>query len=410
MKINRQTLGNGLRIVHNFDPATPMIGVTVLYDVGSKDENPDKTGLAHLFEHLMFEGSVNIPDYDKELQNAGGENNAWTNQDMTCFYLSVPAQNIETAFWLESDRMLSLSFDSKGLETQKHVVTEEFKETCLNQPYGDIQHILRKLVYKKHPYRWPVIGKNFLHIESVGTDDIKEFFYQHYAPNNAILSVSGNISFEKTAELADKWFGSLPERKIKERTYPKEPCQKEPEFIRIKRKVPANALYKAYRICGRKDPGYPICDMLSDMLANGRSSRLYRSILMKKNIFTEINAFVSGETDPGTLQIQGKLAEGSSLKEADESIREEIEKLFTGRIEDRELEKVKNKYESNDLFSNMNYLDRSTNMAYFELLGNAGLINSEVNKYRNVTKEQLQKEAKKIFDFRNCSTVFYEKI
>lgn len=409
MQINRHTLANGLKIVHNFDPSTSMIGLTVLYDVGSKDESAEKTGLAHLLEHLMFEGSVHIPDFDMVLQNAGGENNAWTNNDMTCFYQSIPCQNIETALWLESDRMLSLAFTPKGLEVQKHVVIEEFKETCLNRPYGDVQHITRKLAYQKHPYRWPVIGINFKQIEQLEIEDVKNFFFHHYAPNNAILSISGNIAFDKMVALVEKWFEGIDKREINRRNYPDEPAQLSPRFVEVEREVPSEAIYKVYHMCGRKDKDYYTCDLLSDILANGRSSRLYKDLLMGGNLFSEINAFVSGETDPGTFQIQGKLIEGARLEDADKAIEEETKKLCSHYLSDHELEKVKNKYESNDLFANMNYLDKSTNAAFFELLGDAKEINSEVEKYRNITKEQVLALAQKIFDENNCSTVFYKK-
>lgn len=410
MIINKYTLSNGLKLIHQEDRDTTMVGISVLYDVGAKDEDPEKTGFAHLFEHLMFGGSINIPDYDSVLESAGGENNAWTNNDMTCYYLSIPSQNVETAFWLESDRMLSLNFSDQSLNVQKQVVMEEFKQTTLNRPYGDVQHLMRELSYTKHPYRWPTIGKDLSHIENATLDDVKHFFYDHYAPNNAILSVCGNISFEKTLSLANKWFAPIDKRPIKIRNLQPEPKQLLPRFLEVQRKVPVDAIYKSYHIYDRLHPDYYICDMLSDLLASGRSSRLFQQLVMKKRLFTEINAYVSGEVEEGSLLIYGKPIEGLSLKQADQAIENELEKLKEDLIETRELNKVKNKYESNHLFSNINYLNRSTNLAVFELLGDASMIDSEVSKYREITVKNVQNVAKNVFNPNNCSTIYYKSV
>lgn len=409
MQINKYTLPNGLRILHHSDTSTSMVGINVLYNVGAKDENPDKTGFAHLFEHLMFGGSIHIPDFDGPLQKAGGENNAWTNNDMTCYYLSVPLQNVETGFWLESDRMLSLAFSEKSLQVQKNVVMEEFKQVALNQPYGDVSHLVRSLAYTTHPYQWPTIGKELSHIENATLDDVIDFFFKHYAPNNAILSVTGNISFEKTIELTEKWFGPIEKRNVVSRHLPKEPRQTEARFMEVERKVPADAIYKTYHICNRLDPDFYACDMLSDLLAHGRSSRLFQHLVMEKQIFSEINAYISGEVEEGTLQISGKPVSGISLEEADLAIEEEINTLRTQIVGERELEKIKNKFESNDLFSNINYMNKATNMAIFELIGDANMIDHEVEKYRKVDAAQILETAQKVLRPDNCSTLYYRK-
>jgi predicted Zn-dependent peptidase len=386
-----------------------MVAVNVVYNAGSRDEDAGKTGFAHLFEHLMFGGSVNIPEYDKPAQQAGAENNAWTNDDVTCYYLSLPARNVETAFWLESDRMLSPAFSEKGLEIQKQVVVEEFKQRSLNLPYGDVSHLMRDLAYKVHPYRWPTIGKEPAHIERATLEDVKAFFFRYYAPDNAVLSVSGNISLEDTVRLAEKWFAPIERRNVVKPVLPEEPRQTAPRFLRVERNVPVDAIYKAWHICGRREADYYACDMLSDVLAHGRSARLYRHLVMERHLFTEINAYISANTDPGLLHVTGKTAPGVSLEQADQAIRQELQKICMDKIEDRELEKVKNKFESNDLFSNINYLNKGTNLALFEILGNASLMNEEVAGYRAVTAEKLRDVACRILNEDNCSTLYYKK-
>ncbi len=409
IRFNKHILSNGLRLIHHQDVSTSMVAVNITYDVGSKDEHPGKTGFAHLFEHLMFGGSAHIPEYDIPAQEAGAENNAWTNDDVTNYYLSLPVQNVETAFWLESDRMLSLAFSEKSLEVQKQVVTEEFKQRSLNQPYGDVSHLIRELAYKIHPYQWPTIGKEVSHIEQATMKDVKDFFFRFYAPNNAVLSVAGNISMEETLRLAEKWFGTIEKRNVQVRNLPVEPLQTAPRFLKVERNVPMDAIYKAYHMPGRMEPGFYACDMLSDVLAHGRSSRLYQHLVMERNFFTEINAYISGNTDPGLLHITGKPASGVSLETADKAICEELEKICTEKIAERELEKVKNKFESNDLFSNINYLNKATNLALFELMGDAGMINEEVERYRAVRIEELQSVASRVFDENNSSTIYYMK-
>ncbi len=387
-----------------------MVALNILYDVGARDEDPEHTGFAHLFEHLMFGGSVNIPDYDTPAQNAGGENNAWTNNDITNYYITLPYQNVETGFWLESDRMLSLSFSPQSLEVQRQVVIEEFKQRNLNQPYGDASHLLREMAYQNHPYRWPTIGKEISHIANATMEEVKSFFYRFYAPNNAILSVSGHISFEETVRLAEKWFGPIPKRNIPKRELPQEPRQTAIRRLTMERKVPVDTLYMAFHMCNRHDKNYYTFDLITDILSNGRSSRLVQNLTQKKKLFTSIDSYISGSLDEGLLQITGKPAPGISLEKAEEAIWQELEVLKTQPVSDNELEKVKNRYESEQIFNNINYLNVATNLAYFELLGNAEAINTEVDRYRSVTQEQIQDIARQTFIQDNCNILYYKSI
>ena len=406
--VNRHTLDNGLRIVHSEDKDTQMVALNVLYNVGARDEHPEHTGFAHLFEHLMFGGSINIPDYDIHVQNAGGENNAWTNNDITNYYITLPKQNVETGFWLESDRMLSLDFSEKSLDVQRHVVIEEFKQRNLNQPYGDVGHLVRGMVYKEHPYQWPTIGKETNHIEQATLDEVKDFFFRFYAPNNAILSITGNISFEKAVELTEKWFGPIPRRDVKPRNLPMEPQQTEERRLTVERKVPVDALYMAFHKCDRKHEDYHTFDLMSDILCNGRSSRLIQRLIKEQQAFSSIDAYISGSIDAGMFQIAGKPAPGVSLQEAEEAIWRELEAMKTERIDEDELEKVKNRYESEQIFSNINYLNVATNLAFFELIGQAEDINHEVEKYRAVSAERIMEIAKRTFVRENCSVLYYK--
>ncbi len=410
IKVNRHTLANGLRIIHSQDESTQMVALNLLYDVGARDEHPEHTGFAHLFEHLMFGGSVNIADYDTPVQNAGGENNAWTSNDMTNYYITLPYQNVETGFWLESDRMLSLDFNPKSLDVQRQVVIEEFKQRNLNQPYGDASHLIREMAYQTHPYQWPTIGKEISHIANATLDEVKEFFYRFYAPNNAILAVTGHISLEETIRLAEKWFGPIPARNVPKRNLPKEVQQTEIRRKTVERKVPVDALYMAFHMCDRHHADYPVYDIITDILSNGRSSRFIQHLVQENKIFTGIDAYITGSIDEGLLHIAGKPAEGISLEEAEKAIWAELEELKRVSVDELELEKVKNRYESEQIFNNINYLNVATNLAYFELLEKAEDINDEVRKYRSVTASQLQKVAQKTFIPENCSILYYKAI
>ena len=401
LKINRHILANGLRLVHSQDDSTQMVALNILYNVGARDEHPEHTGFAHLFEHLMFGGSVNIPDYDAPLQLAGGENNAWTNNDITNYYLTVPRQNVEIGFWLESDRMLSLDFNERSLEVQRGVVMEEFKQRCLNQPYGDVGHLLRPLAYKEHPYQWPTIGKELSHIANATLDEVKDFFFRFYAPNNAVLAVTGNISFEEAVALTEKWFGTIPRRDVPVRRLPQEPVQTEERRLTVERNVPLDALFMAFHMCERAHPDYYAFDILSDILSNGRSSRLNQHLVQEKQLFSSIDASISGSIDAGLFHISGKPSAGVSLEEAEAAVREELKILQNEAIAAQELEKVKNKFESTQIFGNINYLNVATNLAWFELNGEAEDMEREVERYRAVTAGQLQTVAQTAFDKAN---------
>lgn len=408
IEINRYTLANGLRVVHHEDNTTQMVALNLLYDVGARDEAPEHTGFAHLFEHLMFGGSVNVPDYDVPVQNAGGENNAWTNNDITNYYITLPRQNAETGFWLESDRMLSLDFNPRSLEVQRQVVIEEFKQRNLNQPYGDASHLLRDLAYKVHPYRWPTIGKEIDHIAQATMEEVKDFFFRFYAPDNAILAVTGHITFEDTVAMAEKWFGPIPRRNVRPRSLPKEPRQIEERRLSVERNVPVDALYMAFHICDRNHPDYYAFDMMSDLLCNGRSSRFIQHLVQEKQLFNNIDAYISGSIDDGLFHITGKPAPGVTLEEAEAAVWQELRLLADTDVEEEELEKVKNRYESEQIFNNLNYLNVATNLAYFELTGKAEDINGEVEKYRAVTAGQIKKAAQQTFVHENCSILYYK--
>jgi predicted Zn-dependent peptidase len=401
------TLENGLRVIVHRDETTPMAAVNILYNIGAKDENPDRTGFAHLFEHLMFGGSVNIPNYDEPLQMVGGDNNAWTNNDITNYYLTVPKANLETAFWLESDRMLSLAFGEKSLEVQRNVVIEEFKQRYFNQPYGDVWLHLRPLAYQKHPYQWPTIGKSIDHIEKVTLDEVKDFFFHHYAPNNAIMVVSGNVESQQVKELSEKWFGPIERREIPERKLPLEPVQTEFRSKRVESNVPFDAIYMAFHMGKRMDKDFYTVDLISDVLSNGQSSRIFQSLVKEKNLFSSIDAYITGEFEPGLFLITGKLIEGIDMKTAEEAIWEELQKIASTKVEEYELQKVKNKIESTLVFSEISYLNKAMNLATHELLGDANDINKEVEKYQAVDTDAILNSAKKIFKKENCSTLYY---
>ncbi|HRH64592.1 MAG TPA: pitrilysin family protein [Bacteroidia bacterium] len=400
-------LQNGLRVLHHHDTSTPLVCLNVLYDVGARDEEPDKTGFAHLFEHLMFGGSVNIPNYDEPLQRAGGENNAFTTNDITNYYLTLPAENCETAFWLESDRMLSLAFSEKSLEVQRNVVIEEFKQRYYNQPYGDVWLLLRPLAYKVHPYLWNTIGKEISHIENAKMEEVKAFFKKFYNPSNAILVIAGNIEFERAKELSEKWFAPIAPVQVKPRNLPQEPQQTEARKLTVQRDVPLDAIYKAYHVGARGDDDYHAMDMVSDILSNGKSARLYLELVKNKQLFSEINAYMSGDLDKGLFIISGKLVKGVSMEVAEAAIEEELDKFKSNLLEERELTKIKNKLESILVFSEMNILNKAMNLATFELMGDANLINQETEKYLAVSAEKIQQVLTKYVQKENCSTLYY---
>ncbi|WP_316806682.1 pitrilysin family protein [Pedobacter agri] len=404
---NRFTLANGLKVLVHEDPTTPMAVLNILYDVGARDENPEKTGFAHLFEHLMFGGSINIPSYDEPLQRVGGENNAFTSNDITNYYITLPAENIETAFWLESDRMLSLAFSEKSLETQRNVVSEEFKQRYLNQPYGDVWLKLRPLAYKEHSYRWATIGKELSHIEHATMEDVKAFFKKHYTPQNAILVVGGNVKTEDVKKLAEKWFEPIPAGERYERNLIQEAPQTEERRETVKANVPLNAIYVAFKMPGRLDPDYYAFDLLSDIMSRGQSSRLYNSLLKEQKLFSDINAYISSSLDPGLFIVEGKLVEGVTTEQAEKAIWAELDKLKAELVSDNELTKVKNKVESVLVFSEMSLLDKAMNLAYYELLGDAALLNQEAAEFLKVSAEDIKRISNDTFKKESSSTLYY---
>lgn len=403
----RIVLGNGLTVIIHEDFSTPMVAVNVVYNVGSKHEDPNHTGFAHLFEHLMFGGSKHIPDFDTPIQDAGGENNAFTNTDLTNFYEVLPAQNVETALWLESDRMLQLRFSKKSLNTQKKVVIEEFKETCLNEPYGDMWHHLSALCYTRHPYQWPTIGKHLDHIANATIDQVAVFFEQYYKPENAVVVLAGNITISKGFELVQKWFGDIPKGNFKKNALEVEPVQSTPRQKVLTQNVPHEAIYQGYHMGTRLSDSYYACDLLSDVLANGRSSRFYQKLYKEQQLFSTIDAFISGTTDPGLFIIEGKTMPSISIDQAKDAIRTELNILQNDKIPDRELTKLKNAVESSLTFSEVSALNKAISLAYFEVLGDANLINEEAKRYQEITADDLRDTAQNVFKPENCSEVIY---
>jgi zinc protease len=408
IEYTRFQLANGLRVIVHEDNSTPMVTLNLLYDVGARDESPDKTGFAHLFEHLMFAGSANVPDIDDQIQMAGGENNAYTTNDNTNFHSTVPTANLELIFWLESDRMLSLNINESSLDVQRKVVVEEFKETCLNQPYGDAWHHIADLAYRVHPYRWPTIGLVPQHIEDATLDNVRDFYRRFYQPNNAILSVAGNVSVERVRELCEKWFADIPSVGLPERRLPKEPPQGQFRKRISYNNVPADAMFLAFHMPARDEPDYYVADLISDLLANSGSSRLYRRLQKEQKIFNQIDAYVTGSVDPGLFIIEGHLMEGISMEVAEAAIWNELEQLKNELMPEIELIKLKNKAESILIFSEMGSLNKAINLAYFEALGKPELINQEVDLYNNITIEDIQRLSRQIFVAENCSELFYK--
>lgn len=407
IQFEKFTLSNGLRVIVHQDISTPMAVVNLMYDVGARDEDPERTGFAHLFEHLMFGGSVNIPSYDEPLQMAGGENNAYTTNDLTNYYIQLPADNLETAFWLESDRMLSLAFSKKSLDVQRKVVCEEFKEHYLTKPYGDVWHKMRELAYTTHPYRWMTIGKELSHIENAALTDVEHFFFKHYRPLNAVLVVAGNVTVEKVKTLAEKWFGDIPSGEKYRRNLPQEPEQTAARKQVIKANVPLDAFYKCWHMAGRLDRRYYIADLLGDILSGGGSSRLYQSLVKEKKLFSSIECFHFGSTDAGLMAIEGKLVKGVQMEDAEKAVEAELDKMKNELVSATELQKVKNKTESMMAFEDMSVMSRANSLAYYELLGDASWMNFELEKYASVNAEDILQESRKIFRETNSNTIHY---
>ena len=389
----KMVLQNGLTVLMHEDKNTPIASISVLYKVGSRDEHPEKTGFAHLFEHLMFGGSLNIPDYDGVMQRAGGENNAYTNHDYTHFFTTLPAVNIETALWLESDRMLELMLQKEVLDVQKKVVVEEFYETCLNLPYGDVWHELSALNYEKHPYKWPTIGVHPSHIEKANLTDVKKFYNKYYHPGNAILVIAGPISIKRMKELAMKWFNDIPSGKTIKKNYSSEPPKKEARHKQSQAEVPVDAIYMTFPCPARADKAFYAVDLLSDIFSNGPSSRLIHRLTRENKYFNQIDCYVTGDFDPGLIVFEGRPTEKISLKDAEEIISKEINDLKNQLIESAELQKWKNKAESTLVLSEMGIQSKSMNLGFFEALGNADLMNAESEIYQSLTAEEIQQAA-----------------
>jgi zinc protease len=409
IEFDKFTLDNGLRVIVHTDVSSPLVCMNILYNVGARDESEEQTGFAHLFEHLMFGGSVNIPSYDTPLQEVGGENNAFTNNDVTNYYLTLPAANIETGFWLESDRMLSLAFSEKSLEVQRNVVIEEFKQRYLNQPYGDEWLLLRPLAYKVHPYRWATIGKEIKHIEDAQIDDVKSFFKRFYHPANAILVVTGNVNTAAVKMLAEKWFGPIPSGEKVQRNLPAEPKQKAANYEKVYRDVPADSINKVYHMPGRMDKSYHAIDLLSDILGRGHSARLYQALVKDKPLFSEISAHLMGSFDPGLLVINGRLNEGVDHKMADKEIELVLKQLSNEVLPEQEVQKVKNKAESTHVFGELGIMNKAMNLAFAELLDEANMVNKEIDRIQAVTAADIHKAAKEILRPENCTTLYYLK-
>ncbi|MFK7900350.1 MAG: M16 family metallopeptidase [Cyclobacteriaceae bacterium] len=399
-------LANGLKVAVHEDTTTSLAAVNIIYNVGSRDEVESKTGFAHLFEHLMFGGSKHITDFDVELQKAGGDNNAFTCPDYTSYYCTLPAANLETAFWLESDRMLSLSFDPKVLETQRSVVIEEFKQMYLNQPYGDAMLLLRPLAYKKHPYLWPTIGKEISHIEEATMNDVRAFFGKHYHPANAVMVVGGNVKTAEVQRLAEKWFGGIAAKEVARKNIPQEEIQTENRLLEVERDVPTSSIYKSYAMPSRLSPDYHAVDLLSDILGRGSSSRLHQRLIKEKQAFGSLGSYITGSLDPGLLIVSGKVSEGVSLEKGNQLIEEEVSNLLNESITERELQKVKNQAESSLVFSKIELMDKVMEIAFGMLVGEPDLINKEMDRIQEVNVDQVQKVAKEIFEY--SSTLLYQ--
>ena len=407
IQFNRFTLGNGLRVIVHEDHSTPMAVVNVMYDVGARDEDPSKTGFAHLFEHLMFGGSVNIRDFETPLNMAGGENNAYTTNDINNYYIQLPAENLETALWLESDRMLSLAFSKKSLDVQKKVVCEEFKEHYINKPYGDSWFKLREMAYRQHPYRWMTIGSELGHIENASLNDVKAFFHKHYCPVNAILVIAGNITVSRARELVEKWFSDIPPGEKYVRNLTPEPQQKEERRLTVKADVPLDALYKCWHMDSRLEHGYYVADLITEALGGGSSSRLYQALVKEKQLFSGIECYHFGSVEKGLLAIEGKLVKGVRMEDAEKAVEDELKKIKEEGISETELTKIKNKTESAIAFEDMSVMARANNLAFYELLGDANLFNEDREKYFSVSSADILNYSRKIFDVNNSNTLCY---
>ena len=403
----KKILPNGLTVVVNRDRASKLAAVNILYKVGARNENPARTGFAHLFEHLMFRGTREVPNFDLPVQMASGDNNAFTNNDYTDFYITLPKDNIETALWLESDRMEGLEITPAKFEAEKKVVIEEFRQRYLNQPYGDQTMLLRALAYKVHPYRWATIGLTIDHIAGATLEEVEAFYRAHYRPSNAVLSISADIEEERMLELAEKWFAPLADHPADAVAIPQEPVQTEARREEVERDVPASTLTVAYHMGGRTDADFYTADLVSDLLSGGDSGRLYTHLVKERQLLSSVNAYVTGDIDPGLFVFTGQLLPGVTPETAEAAFREEIALLQTTPATVYEIEKVKNKFEANTLFGELNVMNKAMNLGFYEMLGDLELINREVDLYRAVTDEQIRSFSSRTFRPENSSTLIY---
>ena len=408
IQYEKHILDNGLTVITHKDCSTPLLTVNILYKVGARNEDPSLTGFAHLFEHLMFGGSPNYPDYDLVVNGLGGESNAFTNNDYTNYYLTVPAAGLEAALQLEADRMRMLAFSEETLHLQQSVVTEEYNQRYINQPYGDMWLLLRPLCYKVHPYRWCTIGSTIKHVQQASLEDVRRFFDQYYHPSNAILAIAGNLEHEQALALVQQYFGDIPDRKSLSQHIPQEPLQSESRSLRVRRDVPASALYKAYLMSDRFSHDYYVYDLISDILSNGNSSRLYNKLVKQERLFSEINAYITGELDAGLFVVSGKLCEGVSMEVAEAAVVRELQAIAHEPVAEAELQKVVNKYESTFVFSQYKNADRALSLCYYEMIGHIDWVNSEPENYRKVTPADIQRVAQETFQPQRCSTLYYE--
>ena len=402
----RQTLANGLHVLVHEDRTTPLAACTIVYRVGSRDEDPACTGIAHLMEHFMFSGSDHAPDFDLALQKVGAINNAYTSQDLTCYYIVLPANNIETALWLESDRMAALSFSQQGLDVQKQVVMEEFKETCLNQPYGDLMMHVYGLSYRNHPYQWLPIGKELSHIEQVDMNIIRRFHDTFYCPANAILVVAGNVHAEEIFAMANKWFGDILPGRQNPHRYPQESPSKENRLKEVRKPVPDDMLFKSWLMPARTGADYCAYDLLSDILGTGQSSYLYRKFVMENRLFTDISASVSGSADKGLFFVNGRPAEGISIEQADEQLTKYLADFQFNDKLSYDLQKVKNNAESIILERNLKVEDRANTLATGEFYSRAEDFADERTGYFAVTEEDIRRITETMFK-RECGNTLY---
>ena len=403
----RYQLANGLRVLLQEDPSSPMLTLCMNYEVGSKDELPGRSGFAHLFEHLMFAGSQHAPNFDQLIQLAGGENNAFTNQDMTVFYDILPYQNLDLGLWLEADRMQNLCIEPQPLQKEKRVVVEEFKESCLEEPYGDLWHILGDLAFEEHPYKRPVIGESFEHIEAASLDEVREFYDNYYCPNNAVLSISGNIKAEEVLERVEHWFGHIPRGPVKRPAYAAEP----PQLVARKKVHRANvtdaALYIAFPAAARLETAYYLEDLLSDILGLSDSSLLVRQLVKQQKLFSELDVYITGTVEAGLFVIEGKLQDGVGIEEAEQAVWAALEEFKAQPISEEQLQKLQNNTEHNLLFGEIRPFQKALSLGYYELLGQAQLINEEADYYQQITAKQLQLQAQFLFQKEKASVLYY---